>query len=151
MWIMFDFKLDYVGKPVWNPRNCVHIARVCVHVFKLWRQLCLDGIFTMTFNAEACGLHGWHAGKRLSLWTCCSARILWPNLSKRPERVWPSRITLNLNLVAVFFVSIFSTLLSKPLYSQQSCCVPVSEVLKCCSEIWPVSIKSQCFIKIDLV
>lgn len=67
---MFDFKLDYVGKPVWNPRNCAHIACVCVrvHVFKtLVEQLCLDGILTMTFNAEACGLHGWHAGKRLSL------------------------------------------------------------------------------------
>lgn len=118
----------------------VFILRVCVCMhLKLWRQLCLDGILTMTFNAEVCGLHGWHAGKRLSLWTCCSARILWPNLSKRPEHVWPRRITLNLNLVAVFFVSIFSTLLSKPLY--EKCLIPNSHVVFLLVKYWSAAVR----------
>lgn len=150
MWIMFDFKPDYMGKP------CVCV-RACVHVFKtLVEQLCLDGILTMTFNAEACGLHGWHAGKRLPLWTFCSARVLWPNLRKCPERVCPQQDYAKPKpsgcvFHLYFLYSVEPTTLWEMLNSQQPCCVPVSEVLKCQSEIWPVSIKSQCFIKIDLV
>ncbi len=41
--------------------------RVRARIKTVVEQLCLDGILTMTFNAEACGLHGWHAGKRLPL------------------------------------------------------------------------------------
>lgn len=54
MWIyQFDFKPDYVGKPVWNTRSCLYCLHVCVDVFEiLVEQLCLDGILTMTFNAE---------------------------------------------------------------------------------------------------
>lgn len=68
----FDFTPDNVCKPVWNSTaDNVLVLCVCVHGFKsLVEQLCLDKIFTMTFNMEAHGLRGRHAGKRKSLKAC---------------------------------------------------------------------------------
>lgn len=51
--------------------NAENVVVLCECTFKtLVEQLCLDGILTMTFNTEARGLRGSHAGKRSSMKAC---------------------------------------------------------------------------------
>lgn len=159
----FGFTPDNVCKPVWNSTSeNVLVLCVCTDLNLLLNSCVWTRFLPWPLIRRPVGCTVGMRGKE-NLWKRVrTPRILRPNLSKRPEYVWsvwtqqdyakpkPSGWVFHLSFLNSKNVMSEQTTLWEMLSSQQPCCVPVSvQKLKCCSEIWLVSFKSQCFIKIN--